>query len=577
MKRIILLLIASAAALVSAAQTEWYDPTAAGFPAVQSQAWPGELRANPYQRFPDRAEGSVRDVVWRLSRNSAGESLEFTTNASEITVRYTLASQRISMAHMPSTGVSGVDLYTRDRNGDEIWIGGKYSFKDTVTYTFAKLDFDRNTRKAHTYTLFLPLYNTVTWLEIGVNEGASFRFEPQRAEAPIVAYGTSICHGACASRPGMAWTNILQRRMDRPVLNFGFSGNAFFEKEVTDMLGEIEAAVYILDALPNSHTLGHEELRDTIVSAVRRLRAVRPDTPILLADHLGYPHGRAIEYWRVQEAHANNTQKEAFDLLKSQGVKNIYHLTYDEIGLPQDATVEGIHASDWGMKVYADAYEAKLRVIMNEPAGDYPTMRPVRQARDFYDWNVRHRDILLSTRGNHYNTVIIGNSIVHQWGGIPDFSVKSGAKAWDKHLAGALNLGCGWDCVENVLWRIYHDELDNLTADRIVLMIGTNDIATGDTDEAIVAGIEHLLRAISARRPEARLKLIGILPRRDLEERVAGINGMLRTMAAGLGVEFADPGRRLLGKDGKIVEKYFRDGLHPANEGYERIVSEFEK
>ena len=100
------------------------------------------------------------------------------------------------------------------------------------------------------------------------------------------------------------------------------------------------------------------------MSAVRRLRAVRPATPILLADHLGYPHGRAIKHWRVQEAHANAAQKEAFERLKAEGVRNIYHLTYDEIALPQDATVEAIHASDYGMIAYADAYCRELSRIL---------------------------------------------------------------------------------------------------------------------------------------------------------------------------------------------------------------------
>lgn len=558
------------------AQIKWYDPTAAGYPTIQSQAWAGEERANPYHRFPDRAEAPLREAVWKLSRNSAGESIEFTTNSSQITVRYTVTS-RHAMSHMPATGVSGVDLYTLDRDGSEIWIGGKYSFKDTVTYTFGKLDFDDNLRRKHTYTLYLPLYNTVTWLEVGVDEGCEFRFEPQRAEAPIVAYGTSLCQGACASRPGMAWTNIVQRRLDRPVINIGFSGNAYFEKEVIALLGEVKAKAYILDALPNAHTLSHDLLRDTIVSAVRQLRVLRPETPILLVDDMGYPHGKAIEYWRKQEAHANTTQKEAYELLVAEGVKNLHYMTYDEIGMPQDATVEGYHVSDWGMKVYADAYEKKLREILHEPLGDLSTTRPVRQTRDgSYEWNTRHRELLLKTYGQHYHTVIIGNSIVHQWGGVPEFSKQRGTQSWDRKLAGSLNLGYGWDRTENVLWRIYHDELDNITADRIVLMIGTNNISVNDSDEAIVSGIEQIVEAIRDRRPEAKIKLIGILPRRNKEELVARINKRIEALAAEMQVSYADPGRRLLGKNGKIDESLFRDGLHPVA-GYEKIVADFAK
>ena len=42
----------------------------------------------------------------------------------------------------------------------------------------------------------------------------------------MVFYGTSITQGACASRPPMdANAAILGRRLDRPVVNLGFSGN----------------------------------------------------------------------------------------------------------------------------------------------------------------------------------------------------------------------------------------------------------------------------------------------------------------------------------------------------------------
>jgi hypothetical protein len=364
MKRILSVLSALMFVSAAMAQTDWHNPTECGFHAIQGQAWAGEVRTfSPYQRMPDRAKDNVRRAVWSLSLQCAGESIVFTTDATDITVRYTVGNGH-AMPHMPATGVTGVDLYTSDVRGDEVWVAGKYSFKDTVRYTFGPLDFEDDYAGERTFTLFLPPYNSVKWMEIGVNSGSNFRFEKPQNERPIVAYGTSIGQGACASRPGMIWSNIVQRRLNHTVINMGFSGNAFFEKEVIDLLAEIDAEVYILDALPNSYSMPYEQLRDTIMSAVRRLRSVHPATPILLADHLGYPHGRAIKHWRVQEAHANAAQKEAFERLKAECVRNIYHLTYDEIALPQDATVEAIHASDYGMIAYADAYCRELRRIL---------------------------------------------------------------------------------------------------------------------------------------------------------------------------------------------------------------------
>ncbi len=557
-----------------AAQPVWHDPAKAGFPIVQGQWWTGEQRENPYHRFPDRAQAALRPAVWRLSKQCAGESIKFTTSAEYITVRYTVSGNK-AMPHMPATGVSGVDLYTKDRHGEEIWIGGKYSFADTITYKFGPLNFGGDT-KPHTYTLFLPLYNTVTWMEIGTEGTDDLVFEPLDAEPPIVAYGTSICQGACASRPAMAWTNILQRRLDRTVINLGFSGNAFFDGSVISLIGETDAAAYIIDALPNSHSMTRQMLKDTIVAAVMQLRSVRPNTPILLADHLGYPHSKAIDYFDRQQKHANSTQREAYRQLLDAGVGNLYLLTYEEINLPQDATVEGIHASDYGMVAYADAYEKKLREILDEPTGTTSTTRPVTQSRDFYDWNARHRTLLAQARGRHCPLVLVGNSIIHQWGGIENFPIQRGPDSWNEHMPeGTLNLGCGYDRIENVLWRVYHGELDSITADRIVIMIGTNNLSVQDSDEQIIEGLERLTSAIAKRRPEAEIELFGILPRRGMEPRIKKLNKKIARLAAELKVGFADPGAKLLGRDGRINEKLFADGIHPSREGYERIAERF--
>ena len=75
--------------------------------------------------------------------------------------------------------------------------------------------------------VYLPLYDGVKNIEIGI-DSSSFIIVPDRnLEKPIIFYGTSITQGGCASRPGMAHTNIINRKLDRDILNFGFSGNGF--------------------------------------------------------------------------------------------------------------------------------------------------------------------------------------------------------------------------------------------------------------------------------------------------------------------------------------------------------------
>ena len=575
-RKFLLLLTASLFCLISSAQSlKWYDPQKADFPVLQGQIMQDHAREVFYQRLPVEFKNTVRAAVWDRSKKSAGLSICFSTDSKEIVVRYKVRGSH-AMAHMPATGVSGLDLYSYDKHGNEVWLKGNYSFKDTCTYKYGPIEMKDGRGKYNRYTLFLPLYNEVTWMEIGVEDGAKFRFEVPATIKPIVAYGTSICQGACASRPAMAWTNILQRRLDRTVVNLGFSGNAMYENEVIDIVSEVDAAVYILDGMPNAFSIKGEALQDTLVNAVKRLRSRRPDTPVILTDHIGYPHGKVYKKAASEEEHALKSLEAAYKKLVDEGVKDLYFLSYDDLGMGAEMMVEGIHMSDYGMTKYADAYEPLLREILDAPVGELSTTIPVKQQRDGYNWMERHEYILKKGAGKHFRRVVIGDSIMHFWGGDEITKVKRGVDSWEALEGESLNMGCGYDRTENVLWRIQHGELDNLTADKITIMIGTNNIPPKCTDEEIVAGIRAIIEAVQARRPEAEVKLMGLFPRRDKEDRIKTLNKSVKALAKEMKVDFADPGKKLLGKDGKIVESNFTDGLHPSADGYKLIAEDFE-
>ena len=345
----------------SSAGFKWQSPLQAGFAVLEGQGWPSEA-AEPYDRLPARAEKLVRKEVWGLSRNSAGLMLRFSSNAGVLKVRYQVKGNQ-AMPHMPATGVSGVDLYTVDCDGQRLWCAGAYHFGDTIEYSFLNLQSNGVCGgKEREYRLYLPLYNTVSWMEIGTQDSAALRFLPARTRG-ILVYGTSIAQGACASRPGMAWTAILGRKLDVPLINLGFSGNGRMEKEVVDLVNEIDAEIYVLDCLPNMVGLKEDELKARITAAVGSIRS-KHKTPILLVEHAGYPDG-AINHPREEQfQNVNKWMKEVYEALKKDRVKDIYYLSKEEIGLGLDMTVDGTHPTDWGMETYANAYAGHIRKIL---------------------------------------------------------------------------------------------------------------------------------------------------------------------------------------------------------------------
>ncbi|MBD3629042.1 SGNH/GDSL hydrolase family protein [Cyclobacterium sp.] len=340
----------------------WINPLKSGNANIVHGQGEG---ATAFSRLPESMEDEVRGPVWGLSRHAAGLKLKFATDAKKITIRYTV-SRAHGMPHMPATGVSGLDLYTKSDAGQWIWVKGNYSFADTIKYEFpivADLKGNRN------FDLYLPLYNEVLFLEIGLPDDAEFDFilnDP--AELPLVVYGTSIAQGACASRPGMAWTAILERNLNLPLINLGFSGNGQLEDPLITYLGKIESSIYILDCLPNlvRDSFDEKVVKERIVSAVNYLKEKRPDTPILLVDHAGYTDDLINKDREEAYQLRNLWSRQAYEQLVAGGVEELYYLSRDGIGLSMDATVDGTHPSDLGMDQYARGYTALIKEILNK-------------------------------------------------------------------------------------------------------------------------------------------------------------------------------------------------------------------
>lgn len=555
------------------AQYKWGNPQTQTYSVVRGQAWMDELKG-AYARLPLRAEKEVRKPVWDLSQNSAGLSVAFRSNASTIKVRYVVKGG-LSMPHMPATGVSGLDLYATDGNGVSRWCRGKYNFGDTITYSYDNLTYFTDPAKGYEFELYLPPYNTVSWMEIGVPQDTSFRFLPVSQEKPLVIYGTSIAQGACASRPGMIWGNIINRQLQHPVINLGFSGNGKLEPELFNLLSEIDAKLYIIDCMPNlPGKEASKVIYERTLAGFKKLRE-KSQAPILLVEHSGYTgeysNKEEEESYRV----ANIELRRAYeDLLKDNAAK-LYYLTKEEIGLTMDAMVEGVHPSDLGMQQYADSYMKKIKEILHE--GDMKKAStsciPCKQQRDPYDWNERHEQVLKMNKESSPEILMIGNSITHYWGGEPIADKQHGKNAW-KNLFGdrkVRNLGFGWDKTENVLWRIYHGELDGYAAKTIFLMIGTNNLPF-NTDEEVVEGIHEVVKAIRFRQPQAKLCVIGILPRKDMEARVDKVDKALQNSLKTENITFINITPKLTDKKGLIIPSLFMDGLHPNEQGYERIA-----
>ena len=574
-KTLFVLLVCLTSTLSISAQMQWKNPMNEPFQVLRGQAWQNELKGT-YNRMPDRAEKTIRKAVWDLSKHTAGMSIAFRSDAPQIKIRYQVSGS-FSMPHMPSTGVSGVDMYATDIDGERHWCSARYAFRDTVTYTYNKLSYGQSAAQGFEYELYLPLYNNVKWLEVGVPEGHKLQFIPASQEKPIVLYGTSIAQGACASRPGMAFGNIIGRKLEHPVVNLGFSGNGQMEPEVFDLLAEIDALLFILDNMPNMGGDRLPKIYERTINGVHKIRE-KTNAPILFVEHYTNSHiGTSIEEENGYKK--NNLElRKAYRTLKEEGVQNLHFLSEEELGLTQDCSVEGWHPNDLGMQVYADAYVPKIKEILNETSEQRCKFVPRTQQRDSYNWKERHEQVLALNKEKAPQILLIGNSITHYWAGEPTASLARGTDSWEKLFKGKVvrNLGFGWDRIENALWRIYHGELDGYDAEKVILLMGTNNLDR-NTDNEIIDGIRELVRAVRHRQPMAQIYVAGILPRAWHESRVAALNELLQVRLHAEEATYVDMSSEFLQPNGRIINELFTDGLHPKKEGYQRMAKMLEK
>lgn len=334
----------------------WHDVEQWG---VEGRGWAAEDMQRFYGRLPAKAEKIVRAPVWSLSQHSAGLLTRFQANATDIHVRYTLTTDQVAMPHMPATGVSGIDLYALDSQNHWRWVAVNRPADSREQKAVLAPGLDPEMRA---YTAYLPLYNGVEKLEFGFPEGASVDVIAPRTEKPILFYGTSITHGACASRPGMCHPAILGRRLNRPVINLGFSGNGKMEPEVGALLAEIDPAVYVIDCLPN---MSGDEVAARTEPLIRQLREARADTPIILVEDRTYGYAWVKQSARERHRLSRAALVHAYDNLVAGGVKNLHYLPgADLLGQDGDGTTDGSHPNDLGFFRQAAAFEPVLRAAI---------------------------------------------------------------------------------------------------------------------------------------------------------------------------------------------------------------------
>ncbi len=207
-------------------------------------------------------------------------------------------------------------------------------------------------------------------------------------------------------------------------------------------------------------------------------------------------------------------------------------------------------------------------------AQEAPKKRPADEAYERGDEKAKVRYEYLVKSANRkdqkFDIYFIGDSITHGWS-----HNRRGRKAWAEYFndMNIGNFGVSGYRTGNVIWLLQNGILPEKQQPKLfVLLIGTNNMKTHTATE-IAGGIEAIVKLINQMRPNAKILLVGVLPRgkepNDYRTEAEEINAIIAKMDNGKTIRYFYFGDKLLNPDKTISPEIMNDFLHLTERGYE--------
>lgn len=306
-----------------------------------------------YRRMLYQDAQKISSAVAEISLECAGGRIRFATNSPyiAISVKYRAVAK---VPNYSNIATLGFDLYASKR-----YIGAFVPALDTTHSFESVIDIPQDqANEMREYTLNFPVCSEISELLIGVKQDAKIqKATDYTISKPIVLYGSSVTQGACASRPGNTYANILSRALDCDYLNLGFWGNAMGEEEMARYISKLETSAFIYDYDYNAPSVQH--LQATHEKMFKIIREQNPNLPIIILS--------APKYY------LNQTDKERLEIIKAtyqnalaSGDKFVRFISGKTMleGIQDIALADNIHPTDVGFVSMAKFIAKELKEFL---------------------------------------------------------------------------------------------------------------------------------------------------------------------------------------------------------------------
>lgn len=305
----------------------------------------------------NRIEAEKFDAPKSLKNSSTGLAIVFRTDSRSIDARWTTSSKTAG-TNMTPIFHSGMDLYIRD-NGEWIYAGAaRPKINSTIhKYTIVK----RMAKGTKECMLYLPMFNCVTSLELGIDEGAIIEAIPSPFKYKIMFVGSSITHGASACRPGASYVARMGRELNAETPNIGLSGRCKLDDYFANIVCGCEADAYIFDAFSNSTD---KQIKERLYGFVERITKAHPNKPMIFLQTIKRDAG----YFDLGARKRNDAQREAAVEGMKQVMKDFKNVYFIDPGLyvgeDHEGTIDGTHLNDLGVQRTLEVALPKIKKIL---------------------------------------------------------------------------------------------------------------------------------------------------------------------------------------------------------------------
>ncbi len=314
---------------------------------------------NPYHRVDTVRFKGFTTTENKQVRMSSGLAVAFKTDSKVITIK-TEYRDRSFPVHTGGLSARGYDLYIK-KDGKWLWAASavaKDNKPDENVTLIKNMD-----GTMHECLLYLPLFSEESSIKIGTEKNAAIAAIDNPFRHRIGIFGSSFTHGTSTSRSGMSYPNQLSRMTGLQFLGLGCSGNSKLQSYFADVLCAAEVDALVFDGFSNPEAPMIEE---RLFPFIEKIQKAHPGIPLIFQRTI-YREYRNFNTDRDRNETVKAAMADSLMKIAVKKYKDVYYVTTTcATSEDHEATVDGIHPSDYGYTLWARSIEKPVKKILRK-------------------------------------------------------------------------------------------------------------------------------------------------------------------------------------------------------------------